>query len=168
MPRLLAACLVLAFSCSLASAQSEFKKPKHSGYFFVAPGAVAVNYDSQSSFQVGGGFEGFIYKGLGVGVEVGGLRVSSHTSSRQWTGMLSMNAVYDFQRTAKQKVCPFIAAGFTAIPQFDVGGGYNFGGGIKYWFGEHWGMRVALRIHARPGEVHTYDDVQGIIAIAIR
>ncbi len=168
MRKIFAACFVLALICNVAHAQNEFKKPKRSGYFFVAPGAISVNVNSQSTLQVGGGFEAFLYRGLGIGVELGGLRVASSSASSKWTGMLSLDGVYDFQRSAKQKLCPFVAAGFTALPEFDVGGGYNFGGGIKYWFAEHYGVRVAFRAHFRPGDLHTYEDVQGIIGIAIR
>ena len=169
MRKILPACFVLALFCSTASAQNEFKKPRRSGYCFVAPGAISVNVaSSQSSFQVGGGYEGFIYRGLGIGIDGGALRVASQGTSRKWTGMLSLDAIYDFQRATKQKLCPFVAAGLTVIPEFDVGGGYNFGGGIKYWFAERYGLKVEFRFHARPGALHTYDDVQARIGLAIR
>lgn len=168
MRKLLAVPLLLGLVGSSLQAQDRFEKPRRSGYFFVAPGAVSVNVNSQSTLQVGGGFEGFLYRGLGIGIDAGALRVSSSTAARRWTGMLSLDAIYDFQRTTGQKFCPFVAAGFTAIPEFDVGGGYNFGGGFKYWFGERYGLRVEFRDHARPGDLHTYNDVQVRIGLAIR
>jgi len=170
MRKIVAACFVLALFCSSAKAQNEYKKPRRSSYFFVAPGAISINVEPfrQSSFQIGGGYEGFIYRGLGIGIDGGALRVATPGTLQKWTGMLSLDAIYDFQRASGQKLCPFIAAGFTAIPQFDVGGGYNVGGGIKYWFAERSGLKVEFRFHARPGDLHTYDDIQARIGIAIR
>jgi len=171
MKRLVAVFFALALFCSSAGAQNEeFKKPRRSGYFFIAPGAISLNVRqfSRPSFQIGGGFEGFIYRGLGIGMDIGGLRVGAEGASQHWTAMMSLGAIYDFQHTAKQKVCPFIAAGLTAIPQFDVAGGYHLGGGVKYWFAEHYGMKVEFRFQARPGNLRTYDDVQARIGIAIR
>jgi len=171
MRNILTTFFTLALVCGSAFAQSDFKKPQKSGYFFVAPGGLSVNQDSLSqwSFQIGGGFEGFTYRGLGLWVDGGGLGVGSTGSARRWTGMISTGAIYNFQRSAEQKICPFIAAGFTAIPEFDsAGAGYNVGGGVNYWFARRFGLKMDFRFHSRPGKLRTYDDVQGLIGIAVR
>ena len=162
---------MLALVCGSAFAQSDFKKPQKSGYFFVAPGGLSVNQGSlsRSTLQVGGGFEGFIYRGFGLWIDGGGLRGESRGSSQTWTGMVSMGATYNFQRSAEQKICPFITAGLTAIPEADSSGaGYNVGGGLNYWFAKRFGLKMDFRFHSRPGNLRTYDDVQGRIGFAIR
>jgi hypothetical protein len=169
MRKMFAACFMFALFCGSAGAQDQFKKPWQSGYFFVAPGSISINTDSQSSVQVGGGYEGFIYKGLGMEFDAGAFYVAPrYVNSRKWTGMLSLDAVYDFQRSDKQKLSPFIAVGLTAIPAFDVSAGYNFGGGIKYWLQERIGLKAEFRFHVRPGQLRTYQDIQSRIGVAFR
>jgi hypothetical protein len=81
--------------------------------------------------------------------------------------MITVNAIYSFQKKAEQKACPFIIAGATAIPLFDVAGGFNFGGGVHYWPGKNYGLRVEFRDHVRSG-MRTYHDVQARIALVLR
>lgn len=164
----LTACFGLILVCGSAFAQGDFEKPQKSGYFFVAPGALSFNQVSQSSVLIGGGFEGYAYKGLGLWIEGGGLHAKS-TGSRSWTGLLSLGALYNFQRRADQKVCPFISGGLTAIPEFDsTGAGFNFGGGINCWFARRVGLKTDCRFTVRPGNLRTYDDVHARIGIAFR
>ena len=115
----------------------------------------------------GGGYEGFLHKGFGLGFDIGvGSPLSDSASGL--AGILTLNAIYDFQRTANQKFCPFVAGGLTALMPNDAGGGFNVGGGVKYWFAKHAGLRIDFRFHARPGRLHTYQDVQARIGIAFR
>jgi hypothetical protein len=166
-----AICLFLAFASHSAFAQDAFKKPRPSVFFYVAPGGLAVNQDGNSSLEIGGGGNVFIYRGLGFEGDVGALRFGSRGAQGQqihrWTGMFTLDAIYAFQRSAEQKVCPFLIAGVTAMPVFDVGGGDNFGGGIHYWFGRNYGLRMEFRDHVRSG-MRTYNDIQARIALAFR
>ncbi len=153
--------------CSCAFAEEEFKKPKQTGFVFISPGAFTVNVDARKTIEIGGGYEGFLYKGLGLGFDVGGIQQLSPGSSN-WTGITTLYAIYDFQRAANQKLCPYVFGGGTAIPASDVSGGYNLGGGVKYWFAKHAGLKLDFRFHARPGNLRTYDDIQARIGIAFR
>ena len=166
-----AICFLLAMASPRASAQDVFKKPRPSIFFFVAPGGVAVNLDNIPSLEIGGGGNVFIYRGLGLEADAGALRFQSRDAQGQqvhrWTGMITIDALYAFQRSAEQKVCPFVIAGATAIPVFDVSGGYNFGGGVHYWISRNYGLRIEFRDHVRSG-MRTYHDVQGRIALALR
>jgi hypothetical protein len=163
--------LLLLLGSHSALAQKPFDKPRSSGFLFVAPGGVSVNHGGGSSLEVGGGGQVFVYRGLGFDGDVGGLLYPSHDSQgkqiHRWTGMITLNAVYVFQRTAEQKACPFLIIGATGIPAFDVAGGFNFGGGVQYWFAEKYGLRVEFRDHIRSG-MRTYNDVQLRIAVAFR
>lgn len=164
-------CLFLALASHSAFAQNVFKKPRPSAFSYVAPGGVAVNQGGSSSLEIGGGGNVFIYRGLGLEADVGALRFGSRDAQGQrvhrWTGMFTLDVIYAFQWSAEQKVCPFLIAGATGIPVFDVSGGYNFGGGIHYWFGRNYGLRMEFRDHVRSG-IRTYHDIQARIALAFR
>lgn len=161
--------VVMGMLSSAASAQDVFKKPFPTAYFFAAPG---VRVDThQSTLEIGGGGEFYVYKGLGFGGDVGGLRVPSRDSAGktvyQWTGMAAFHTIYNFQMSSKQKVNPFVVLGFTIIPAFDTPGGYNLGGGVQYWFSSQLGLRVEFREHVLKGmRSHQYPQVR--IGLAFR
>ncbi len=160
-------CLLTVLSLS-ASAQ-EFKKPSRSAYFFVAPGAIAVNTTGggQPSVAFGGGYEGFLYRGLGIGVEFGGLYVSDESSTKHWAAAFSPVLTYDFQRHATQKVSPFVVFGAYMASEFQVCCGATIGGGVKYWLNDRLGLRFEFRDNVRSG-MNSYHDIQARIALAIR
>ncbi len=159
---------ILTLLCFSANAQ-EFKKPKRSGYFFAAPGAIAVNATGggETSIEFGGGYEGFLYRGLGIGIEIGGLYVPDESSTKHWAAVFSPILSYDFQRSTTQKVSPFVVLGAYMASEFQVCCGTTFGGGIKYWMSEHFGLRFEFRDNVRSG-MNNYHDIQGRIAFAIR
>jgi hypothetical protein len=162
--------LVLIFLSGTAAAQDLFKKPQRSGYFFFAPGAISVNVPiwRTPTYEIGGGFEGFLYKGFGLGLDLGSITLVNDQAAKSRTGIGCVYATYDFQRSISQRFAPFLVAGITIAPEFSVEGGYHLGGGVKYWFAKHFGLRLEFRDHARPGNLHTYNDVQALIGIAIR
>jgi hypothetical protein len=163
MRHLFVAGVLMGMLSGTASAQDVFKKPLPTAYFFAAPG---VRVDThQSTLEIGGGGEFCVYKGLGFGGALGGLRVPSSDSTGktvyQWTGMAAFHTVYNFQRRAKQKVNPFVVLGFTIVPAFDTPGGYNLGGGVQYWFSSNLGLRVEFREHVLTGmRSHQYPQVR--------
>jgi hypothetical protein len=154
----------LSLFCGSGLAQ-ERHKPRASGFFFVAPGQ---RHDTGSStLQIGGGAEGYVYKGLGFGADIGALRTFSTTGTGNWSGMMTLNTLYNFNTTDMSKISPFIIGGLTLIPAFDVPGGVNIGGGLQYWFRNGIGMRVEFRDHILTGmSNHHYP--QGRIAIVFR
>jgi hypothetical protein len=153
---------IFAFLCSTAEAQDAFKKPQKSLYAFAGPGGIAVNTNSSSSsFQYGFGFEGFLYRGLGFGIEGGALRSSCNQT---WKATMYMNLIYDFQRSAKQKLSPFVTLGPSFLQDYNVCCGMGFGGGIKYWLGKHYGVRAEFRDHIRT----PYHDPQFLVGLSIR
>jgi hypothetical protein len=81
--------------------------------------------------------------------------------------MFSPYLTYDFQRSATQKVSPFIVLGAYMASEFQVCCGATFGGGVKYWMSEHFGLRFEFRDNVRSG-MNKYHDIQGRIALAIR
>jgi len=143
----------------------ERDKPRANYFFFAAPG---VRHDTGSStFGIGGGAEGYVYRGLGFGFDAGGLNTGSTTGERKWSVMLSLNAILNFNPADNSKFSPFVIGGLTLIPSFDVASGYNFGGGIQYWFQKQIALRGEVRDLVLTG-VSSHHYPQGRIGISFR
>ena len=139
MRKLIAAIVFLAGIQGLAFGQTT-DTPKGFGYVF---GGVGGNGNSNSDVLVtfGGGGEGLVYKGLGIGGEVGYL--STGRSLDNGIGLGSANISYHFNRSAKLQ--PFVTGGGSlAFRGFSAGGG-NVGGGVQYWMNRHLGLRFEGR-----------------------
>jgi hypothetical protein len=136
--------IVLLTICSgWASAQLE-KKYSGQGYVFFAPGVVAPG--GSGTFQVGGGGEGFVHKGLGVGAEIGYL--FPRTSAGDGLGLFSVNGSYNFQNPQSgRKLIPFVTGGYSLAFRGGSANLLNFGGGVNYWFREKMGLRLEFRDH---------------------
>jgi Outer membrane protein beta-barrel domain len=110
------------------------------GYGFVGLGVT----NAESLATAGGGGERLVYRGLGIGGEIGYL--SSTDSIGNGLGLGSVNLAYHFNRSGK--VAPFVTGGASAAFRSGVGaGGGNFGGGIQYWPKDHFGLRFEVRDH---------------------
>ena len=136
------AAFILAFSV-VASAQNADHPYHVQGYFFGAAGAT-----SPATLQVGGGGEGFVYKGLGVGGEVLYSARVSDISVREWIG--SANVSYHFlPGPNNSKLDPFVTGGYTFFTRPNTGlgiaNGGNIGAGINIWLKKHTALRLEVR-----------------------
>ncbi|HEY8460513.1 MAG TPA: hypothetical protein VIM99_09050 [Blastocatellia bacterium] len=127
---------------SAAAAQSKEYRGK--GYVFVAP---TVFTEVGGALNFGGGGEGLVYKGLGVGGEVGYLSPIERLS--EGIGLFSINGSYNFRRS--ERVSPFLTGG----PALALGRGansalMNLGGGLHWWFKDRIGLRFEVRDHFTP------------------
>lgn len=114
---------------------------KGQGYIFAAS---VVGEDRGAGFQLGGGGEGFIYKGLGAGAEISVF--TTERSFREGIGAFSPNVSYHFLNASRDgKWVPFVTGGYTLYFRSDVANGVNFGGGVNYWFKERLGLRLEVR-----------------------
>ncbi len=129
-----------AGSSTLSEAANE-----HNGQAFVffAPGAEKTGSYSVGSAHFGGGAEGFLYRGLGVGAEVGYLTLWRDFS--MGIGMLSIDGSYHFNR--ERKLSPFVSGGYSMAFRTGHINLYNFGGGVNYWFHDRIGLRLEFRDH---------------------
>jgi hypothetical protein len=103
--------------------------------------------------HVGGGGEGFLYKGLGFGGDIdyahAGYDAQVYTG-HAWVG--SADFSYHFGRHAPRgKAEPFVLGGFSVVGSTEQGGGRgtpagNFGGGANWWLAEHAALRFEFRI----------------------
>ena len=117
-------------------------EPRGWGYGFGAAGGTSGG--SEATLHVGGGGEGLVYKGLGLGAEIGYL--SPFQQFGDGIGILSTNVGYHFVKP-NRKLVPFVSGGFSLAFRNGSSGGGNFGGGVQYWMKPHLGLRFEFRDH---------------------
>lgn len=150
MKELIATAALLLMAPALASAQEADYQPRGQGYFYFGP---AARVSPTTFFPGAGGVamttglgaEGFIYRGLGVGAEVG--YAGPHWSfDSSGMGVGSVDASYHFfPRKKNGRVEPFVAGGYSLYFGHGKANGFNVGGGVNVWLGH----RAALRLEVR-------------------
>lgn len=132
-----------------AHAGSSFSQGKNEeahdgqGYVFFAPGGIFAGGGHVGTLHVGGGGEALLYKGIGVGVEIGYLTPWRNLSGG--IGVFSANGSYHF--TQNRRLSPFVTAGYTLGFRNGSANLFNFGGGVNWWMSERSGMRLEFRDH---------------------
>jgi hypothetical protein len=125
----------------LASAQNAGHQYYGQAYLLLGVGA-----SSPASFQLGGGGELLVIKGLGLGGELEHSWQS--TGVPMWIG--STNVSYHYGPTPKSaKVEAFVTGGYTFLyvagADLPHANGGNFGGGLNIWATKHAALRLELR-----------------------
>jgi hypothetical protein len=122
---------------------AQSKERRGQGYIFVAP---TTTTEGGFGLHIGGGGEGLVYKGLGVGGEIGYLGAAQELS--QGIGVLSPNVSYNFTKASRSgKFAPFVTGGYTLLVGSDALHAVNVGGGVNWWFKDHLGLRLEFRDH---------------------
>ena len=128
--------------CGPASAQNT------RGYVVAAPGEISAAGHSQRSYELGGGVERLLERGIGVAAELRGV-VPGSGPARNSVGILSANGSYHFLRDGK--LDPFATVGYSLLFRDFTANMFNYGGGLNYWFQDNLGIRVEIRDHVRSG-----------------
>ena len=81
------------------------------GYVFFAPGGVTCCSNTAMTLHFGGGVDGIIGKGVGVGAEIGAVGPRQYFSDGV-VGIFSPNGFYHFVHGQNVKVEPFVTGGF--------------------------------------------------------
>jgi hypothetical protein len=128
---------------ALASAQNADQQYRGQGYVFIGEGtARSPDNGLHGNAEVGGGGEVLLFRGFGVGGELGAMGRPAHG-----VGVLSIDPSYRFLR--KSKVVPFVEGGYTRTfansDPFPPSNLFNFGGGINYWAFKRVGLRLEFR-----------------------
>jgi hypothetical protein len=170
MKKLIPTAALLHLAPLLASAQNADHHYLGEGYIFIGLGS---GTDNPSFEHVGGGGEALLFKGLGVGGELGALGRPG-----EGVGAFSIGPSYHFRRTLHQsKIDPFVEGGYTGTFDGDVPTGadklLNLAGGINYWLLRRMGVRLDFRdyIHhvSFPGGGAHTDQYWGIrVGLTIR
>ena len=162
MKKLIARAALLLLVPMLASAQDADHQYHGEGYwFFAGERSGTASFQSGSSTtslrsgsvsnspQFGGGGEGFVYKGLGLGGEL--LR-----STQSWEGSTldtwigSVNVSYHTRPSTKnRRLEPFVTGGYTFFYVSNItlphANGGNFGVGVNIWLMRHTALRLEIR-----------------------
>ncbi|HKQ92839.1 MAG TPA: hypothetical protein VJZ77_19420 [Blastocatellia bacterium] len=134
--------ILLAVLLPLAAA-AQSKEWRGQGYAFVAPTSTT---EGGFGLHIGGGGEGLVYKGLGVGGEIG--YVGSADGLRDGFGVLSTDISYHFTKATKsRKFAPFVTSGYSMLFRSSAVNSINIGGGANWWFKDRIGLRLELRDH---------------------
>lgn len=169
MKELIVTVALLLMVPALASAQNADHQYRDQGYVFIGEGTGrSLDNGLHGNTEVGGGGEVLLFRGFGVGGELGVMGVGGElwSSPAQRVGVLSIDPSYRFLH--KSKVVPFVEAGYTRTfgnrdgDPFPPSNLFNFGGGINYWAFKRVGLRLEFRdfvrhaspLYAFPG--HTY------------
>ena len=159
----LAFCIV-TIDPGLALGGEPAKRNSGQGYVFAAPGAAVAGTDAAAIIAFGGGADGSVYKGLGVGAELGFLGPMEYL--REGVGLFSVNALYTF-KTRNPRLAPFVTGGYSLAFRGAVANGLNFGGGTHYWFSRRVGLRFEVRDHITPSYLEAHL-LQARIGLAFR
>lgn len=129
---------VILFCSALATAQV----PRGQGYVVQGLGIATPGSDSVGQTMIGG--EHAIYKGLGLGAEIGA--VYPFQCGYCTIGAFSPGASYHFLAGRKDtKWDPFVNAGYTLFFRSGVASGIHYGGGVAYWFHPRLAVRAEFR-----------------------
>jgi hypothetical protein len=139
MKRSIIATMLLILIQGLAFGQSSNER-KGWGYVFGGVGG-RDGGNSNVLLNFGGGGEGIVAKGLGVGGELGYL--TNAGSAGNGFGLASANLSYHFNRS--QKLVPFVTGGASVAFRSGAIGGGNIGGGVQYWVRDNVGLRFEVR-----------------------
>lgn len=144
-------CLFLLSQSLLAQ---ESPRSSVLGTVFLGPSGKTGFGKTTAAITVGGGGEWLLASGLGVGAEAHYLwETRSFTAG---SSALSINATYHHGAGRRDNNwVPFGTMGFAnSIPFEDGEAGFNYGGGITYWFRRSKGLRIEFRdyVHSDPFE----------------
>src|SRR5262245_36549202 len=141
MRKLVAMIVFVAVTQVVALAQND---RRGWGYAVGGAGGASGNGASVAMFQVAGGGEGLVYRGLGLGAEVGYL--APFRAGGDGFGVFSPNVAYHFNNSSS-KLVPFVTGGYSLAFRSGTSSGGNVGGGVQYWMKDHIGLRLEFRDH---------------------
>jgi hypothetical protein len=95
--------------------------------------------------SAGVGGEGFLYRGLAAGADLGYLFPRTN-SPANGIGLLSVNPSYHFvNKDRTNRVVPFVTGGYGLAFRGGTANLVNFGGGATFWFRDGLGFRFEVR-----------------------
>ena len=161
--RNLVTCLLLVMLVPAgAPGQEKTKQKDGQGYAFVGLGAINAE---AGTLQFGGGAEANLYKGLGIGLEIG--YFSPMEAFGDGIGIFSVNGQYIFGLENPRRFKPFVTGGYSLAFRSSTANAMNFGGGIHYWLSNRLGLRLEIRDYIIPDiwDMHAW---QGRVGLEFR
>jgi hypothetical protein len=145
--------LLSLLSGGLASAIAQ-EAPNRRGYKygFWGSGAMADGGFSTATMHAGFGGDALVYKGIGIGAELGYLTPWQCMGSG--SGLLSVDGSYHFH--PNKTVSPFFTGGYSLAFRSEILNMVNFGGGVNWWLSDRRGIRLEARDHLAPEYADTH------------
>lgn len=138
--------LTLAMMALGTGAVAQEKKYNGEGYGYFAAGGNG----GAAQLGFGAGAVGLVYKGLGVGADVGWVHPARDVN--EGFGLLSVNPSWHFvNRDRPAKVTPFVTAGYTLGFRSGAASLWNWGGGATIWMTDRVGLRLEMRDYLYEG-----------------
>jgi len=132
----------------------------------------------------GFGGEVYVFKGLGIGAEVGVAGLDIRGNRNKMTGVGSADLSYHFfPKKIRGNAAPFVAGGYTVFFGHNthtgtglwghkplMTQGFNVGGGIDVFASKHVGVRFDVRYHGHGGRIlnYIYPDLDQFSFVAVR
>jgi hypothetical protein len=104
--------------------------------------------------HTGGGGEGVFWKGISAGGDISAVYPFRCASCVIGVGNLNGGFHYNAGRVDR-KWEPFATAGYSLYFRSGTANGFNYGGGVVYWFKPHVGLRLEVRDH-RIADYHMF------------
>ena len=133
------ALIAAAFVCGVRPVAAQ---PGGAGFLFVAPGQTRCCGHGETTIHFGGGGDVITGSGIGANVELGYLAATQGLGDG--LGAFSADGTYHFGR---QRVVPFVMAGYSLFFRDFHENLFNYGGGMTYWSARRVGLRVEIRDH---------------------
>jgi hypothetical protein len=137
----------LLITLSLSALAQTSNGSRAQGYLFIAPGVGTADYgrDLSGAFvHIGGGGERLIYKGIGLGAEIGAVIFGGYSF-----GAGSVNVSYHFlPNVAERKLEPFVSLGYGPLFRAGVAYGFNPGLGFNRWLNKNYALRFEVRYNS--------------------
>jgi hypothetical protein len=114
------------------------------GYLFVAPGGISAAGTTERAYEIGGGVERLIDRGIGAGAELEGV-VPGVGRAANAVGLFSLNGYYHFLRD--RRLDPFATSGYSLLFRDYTANLFNYGAGVNYWFQDNLALQVGIRDH---------------------
>lgn len=114
-------------------------------YLFIAPTSDTFAKTTNSAYAVGGGAEQLLGKGFGAGVDLSAV-IPGSGKTNNTVGSTSFNGY--FHPVLRPNWDVFVTSGYSLIFRDFTANGFNFGGGVNYWFHENAGFSLELREEA--------------------
>jgi hypothetical protein len=118
------------------------------GYVFFGPGGVTSGGHTDGVMCTGIGGEFISGIGVGGGVEVG--YNAPWGALQNGIGTASANGAFHFKPSAR--IVPFVTGGYTLFFRNGHANGFNFGGGVNWWFATRFGLKADIRDQVGVGD----------------
>jgi hypothetical protein len=132
---------ILSILASITVSIPEARAQETRTSVFVAPSGISDERDTRSAYQIGGGIERLLERGIGASVDAAAV-LPGQGKFKDTVGLLAIDLNYHLKGVRTE---PFVAGGYSLLFRDFTANMINFGGGINYWFAPSHGLRLEFR-----------------------